>query len=95
MLLLTSSVLLSSCTTVSNWFYEEEELEIRRLKPIEAQFSPTESWSVDLGDGIGKFYSKLRPAVAYDKVFAANRQGVVSAYEQSTGKRFLARQAAR
>ena len=87
LLLLTSSVLLSSCTTVSNWFYEEEELEIRRLKPIEAQFSPTESWSVDLGDGIGKFYSKLRPAVAYDKVFAANRQGVVSAYEQSTGKK--------
>jgi len=87
LLLLTSSVLLSSCTTVSNWFYEEEELEIRRLKPIEAQFSPTESWSVDLGDGIGKFYSKLRPAVAYDKVFAANRQGVVSAYDQSTGKK--------
>tara|TARA_R110002167_G_scaffold41337_6_gene126321 strand:+ start:1054 stop:2301 length:1248 start_codon:yes stop_codon:yes gene_type:complete len=85
-LLLTSSVLLSSCTTISNWFYDEEELEIRRLKPIEAQFTPTEVWSVDLGAGIGKFYSKLGPAVAYDKVFAANRQGNVSAFEQATGK---------
>jgi outer membrane protein assembly factor BamB len=85
-LLLTSSVLLSSCTTISNWFYDEEELEIRRLKPIEAQFTPTETWAVDLGVGIGKFYSKLRPAVAYDKVFAANRQGIVSAFEQTTGK---------
>tara|TARA_R110000751_G_scaffold212278_2_gene315716 strand:+ start:17356 stop:18594 length:1239 start_codon:yes stop_codon:yes gene_type:complete len=86
-LLLTSSVLLSSCTTISNWFYDEEELEIRRLKPIEAQFTPTEIWSVNLGSGIGKFYSKLSPAVAYGKVFAASRQGVVAAYEQSTGKK--------
>jgi outer membrane protein assembly factor BamB len=86
-LLLTSSVLLSSCTTISNWFYDEEELEIRRLKPIEAQFTATEIWSADLGAGIGNFYSKLSPAVAYDKVFAANRQGIVSAYDQATGKK--------
>jgi outer membrane protein assembly factor BamB len=86
-MLLISSVLLTSCTTISNWFYEEEELEIRRLKPIEAQFIPTEIWSADLGDGIGQFYSKLRPAVAYDKVFAANRQGRVNAYDQVTGKK--------
>ncbi len=79
--------MLSSCTTISNWFYDEEELEIRRLKPIEAQFTPTEIWSVNLGSGIGKFYSKLSPAVAYGKVFAASRQGVVAAYEQSTGKK--------
>jgi outer membrane protein assembly factor BamB len=86
-ILLISSVLLSSCTTISDLFYEEEELEIRRLKPIEAQFTPTEIWSENLGAGIGKFYSKLRPAVAYDKVFAANRQGQVNAYDQATGKK--------
>lgn len=90
-LLLTSSLLLSSCTTISNWFYDEDELEIRRLKPIDAQFSPSEAWSVDLGDGIGKFYSKLKPAVAYGKVFAANRQGIVSAYDQVTGKKIWTR----
>jgi outer membrane protein assembly factor BamB len=86
-MLLISSVLLSSCTTISNWFYEEDELEIRRLKPIESQFTPTQTWSVDLGTGIGKYYSKLSPAVAYDKVFAANRQGQVNAYDQLTGKK--------
>jgi outer membrane protein assembly factor BamB len=79
--------LLTSCTTISNWFYEEDELEIRRLKPIESQFTPTQTWSVDLGTGIGKYYSKLSPAVAYDKVFAANRQGQVNAYDQLTGKK--------
>jgi outer membrane protein assembly factor BamB len=86
-LLITSSLLLTSCTTISNWFYEDEELETRRLKPIEAKFTPTETWSVELGDGIDKFYSKLRPAVAYNKVFAANRQGLVNAYDQVTGKK--------
>jgi outer membrane protein assembly factor BamB len=86
-LLIASSVLLTSCTTVSNWFYEDEELETRRLKPIEARFTPTQAWSVELGDGIDKFYSKLRPAVAYDKVFAANRQGLVNAYDKATGKK--------
>jgi outer membrane protein assembly factor BamB len=86
-LLLTFSVLLTSCTTISNFFYDEEELETRRLKPIEVQFTPTETWSVNLGDGIDKFYSKLKPAVAYDMVFAANRQGEVSAYDQATGKK--------
>lgn len=86
-LLLVSSVLLSSCTIIDNWFYEEEELEIRRLKPIDSKFIPTETWSADLSPGIGQYYSKLRPAVAYDKVFAANRQGEVNAYEQATGKK--------
>jgi outer membrane protein assembly factor BamB len=86
-LLLISSVLLSGCATISNWFYEDEELEFRRLKPIAAQFTPTENWSVDVGAGIGEFYSKLKPAVAYDKVFAASRQGIVSAYDQTTGKK--------
>ena len=79
--------MLTSCTTISNWFYEDEELETRRLKPIEVQFTPIETWSVELGDGIDKFYSKLRPAVAYNKVFAANRQGLVNAYDQVSGKK--------
>jgi outer membrane protein assembly factor BamB len=86
-LLVISCILLSSCTTISNWFYEEEELEFRRLKPIEVRFTPTEVWSENLGSGIGKFYSKLRPAIAYDKVFAANRQGDVNAYDLATGKK--------
>ena len=59
LILLISTVLLSGCSTISNWFYEEEELEVRRLKPIQVQFTPTEIWSADLGVGIGKFYSKL------------------------------------
>mgnify|MGYP000695847885 CR=1 FL=1 len=85
LILLTTSLFLTGCTTVSNWFYDDDELEIRRLKPINVEFTPSKNWSVDLGVGIEQYYSKLRPAVAYDKVFAANRQGLVAAFDQETG----------
>ncbi|WP_158967621.1 outer membrane protein assembly factor BamB [Paraglaciecola sp. L3A3] len=85
-LLLSSSLVLSGCTTIANWFYDDDELEIRRLKPIDAQFTPKTLWSEDLGNGIGKFYSKLTPAVNYGKVYAANRQGLIAAFDQKTGK---------
>jgi outer membrane protein assembly factor BamB len=85
-LVVASTLLLSGCSTVSDLFYDEDEMEIRRLEPIEAQFIPTQLWSKNLGDGIGHYYSKLRPAVAYGKVFAADRQGTVAAFEQTSGK---------
>jgi outer membrane protein assembly factor BamB len=77
---------LSACSTVTNWFADEEKLEIRTLTPIEAQFTPSTLWSTDLGSGVGQYYSRIKPAVAYGKVYAANRQGTVSAFEQESGK---------
>jgi outer membrane protein assembly factor BamB len=71
---------------VANWFYDEDELEVRRLKPIESKFTPVQKWSKDLGDGVGSYFSKLKPAVNYGKIFAADRQGVIAAYDQETGK---------
>jgi len=84
---LTGAILLSSCSTVSDWFADDEEIAIRRLQPIEAQFKPTELWEQDLGKGVSYYYSRLEPALAYGKVYAANRQGLVSAFDQKTGKR--------
>lgn len=84
--LLLSSLVLGGCTTISNWFYDEEELEVRRLKPIQSEFTPKVKWSKDLGEGVGKFFSELTPAINYQKVYVANRQGVIAAYEQESGK---------
>ena len=84
--LLVSSVLLSGCSTVSDWFAEDEEIAVRRLEPINAQFSPSIMWSQELGDGIGHYYSRLEPAVAYGNVYAANRQGMIAAFDQQSGK---------
>ncbi|MFQ3235480.1 MAG: outer membrane protein assembly factor BamB [Paraglaciecola sp.] len=85
-LLLVSTFGLSACSTISNWFADEEELEVRILKPIEAQFTPQQLWSANLGEGVGHYFSHLRPALGYEMVFAANRQGRVVAFEQDSGK---------
>ena len=82
---LAVSITLSGCSTVSDWFADEEELEIRRLKPIEAKFSPMVEWERDIGDGVNHYFSRLKPVYAYDKLYAADRHGNVVAMEPETG----------
>nr|WP_218311922.1 outer membrane protein assembly factor BamB [Alteromonas antoniana] len=79
------SFTLSGCTTISNWFADDEELEIRILKPIEAQFSPKVEWDTDIGSGVDYYFSRLRPVYAYDKLFVADRHGDIRALELETG----------
>lgn len=83
---LGSAIVLGGCTTVSDWFTDDEELEIRRLPDLESQFEAQELWSQHLSGGVEFYYSQLRPAVAYDKVFAASRQGRVAAFDQQSGE---------
>jgi len=80
------AISLSGCATVSDWFTDDEELEVRRLKPIEAAFQPNIKWDLDVGDGVQDYYSRLAPAVGYGKVFAASRDGIVVAVNPETGK---------
>jgi outer membrane protein assembly factor BamB len=86
-ILLVCTLSLTACSTVSDWFYDDEELVIRKLAPLDAQFAPVQLWSKDLQSGVGHYYSRLSPAVSYGMVYAANRQGRVSAFKQDTGKR--------
>ena len=86
-LMLTAAVSLSGCSTISGWFSDEEEQEVRVLEPINAQFTPQQVWEREVGDGVGSYYSRLRPAIGYDMVVAASRQGIVSAFEKDTGER--------
>ncbi|MCU4676995.1 outer membrane protein assembly factor BamB [Catenovulum sp. 2E275] len=53
---------------------------------IQNQFSTKVEWRKSVGEGIQAFYSRLKPAVGYDKVFAADRSGLITAYEQTSGK---------
>ncbi|WP_343859752.1 outer membrane protein assembly factor BamB [Aliiglaciecola litoralis] len=80
-------LVLGGCTTVSDWFIDDEELEIRRLAPLDAKFQAKQIWSQSLTGGVDNYFSRLRPAVAYNKVFAASRQGIVAAFDQQSGKR--------
>lgn len=83
---LAASIALSGCATVSDWFADEEELEIRRLKPIDAQFTPTVKWDRDIGDGVDHYFSRLRPVYAYDRIYTADRHGNVVALVPDTGE---------
>ena len=86
-LLAAACLNLTGCSTISDWFADDEELEIKKLEPIQAQFSPTEVWEQSMGNGVSHYFSRLKPAVAYGMVFAANRQGKVAAFEQASGKK--------
>ncbi len=82
---LAISVTLSGCSTVSDWFADEEELEIRRLKPIDAKFTPSVKWDRDIGDGVDHYFSRLRPVYAYENLYAADRHGSVVAMNPENG----------
>lgn len=85
-LTLSGCSILPEWMDATTWFQDEEEAEIRRLDPINAQFSPVIVWDESVGDGVQHYFSRLSPAVAYDRVFAASRQGIVKAFDQASGK---------
>jgi outer membrane protein assembly factor BamB len=84
-LLLVIAIALGGCSTISNWFADDDELEIRRLEPIEARFQPKIAWDERVGKGVQQHYSQLRPALGYGMVYAASRQGKVMAFTQENG----------
>lgn len=90
-LLVFITLSMAGCSTISGWFTDDEELEIRTLKPIEAAFEPEELWSEDVGNGVENYYSLLRPTMGYDLLFAASRQGEITAFEPLTGKEVWSR----
>lgn len=90
-LALAMSVSLTGCTTVSNWFADEEEIEIRTLKPIDAQFEAQVVWDTEIGDGIEDYFSRLRPVYGDNKVFVASRHGEVAALDPENGERLWER----
>lgn len=77
---------LSGCATVSGWFQDDEEQEIKRLPEITMAFETKVLWSESVGDGVENYFSRLSPAVANGKLFAADREGEIVALEPATGK---------
>lgn len=92
--LATAALHLTACTSIAesakdSWediFGTEEEAAIMALDPIDQLFDARVAWKIQVGEGIGEHFSRLAPAVAYDKVFAASREGVIKAVDKSSGK---------
>jgi len=65
---------------------EEDTIVMAPLPQVSSQFTPTGSWSAEMGDGVGQFFSKLQPVSAYGKIFLASRDGEVKALNPENGK---------
>ncbi len=57
------------------------------LPMVKSQFTPEKLWSSDIGDGVGHYFSKLKPVFAYDAIYLASRDGEVKALSPETGKK--------
>lgn len=85
-------IMLSGCSVIptwmdpSTWWDDDEEVDVQELAPINAKFEPQVLWDVSVGDGVEQFFSRLAPVNAYDKVFAASRQGEVVAVDAQSGE---------
>ncbi|VXC96726.1 MULTISPECIES: outer membrane protein assembly factor BamB [unclassified Serratia (in: enterobacteria)] len=80
---LVSVTLLSGCSLFSS---EEDVVTMSPLPKVENQFTPNTVWSTSVGDGIGSYYSHLRPAYQDGTVYAADRRGIVKAMDLLDGK---------
>ncbi|MFW6094623.1 MAG: outer membrane protein assembly factor BamB [Pseudomonadota bacterium] len=57
------------------------------LVRFEPEIDLKREWSAGVGEGLGKKYLRLRPAVAADRIFAADGYGLVEARNRFTGDR--------
>ncbi len=56
------------------------------LPKVESAFKADTNWSSSVGDGIGDFYSQLKPVVEEERIYAAARDGDVTAFDRESGK---------
>lgn len=65
--------------------FEDDEDALPELPVIEQQFNPSVSWQESIGDGVEHYFSRLRPVLHDNVVYAASREGVVSALNFTSG----------
>lgn len=75
-----AAVLASGCS-----IFGDDELTYKELQPINATVTPSVVWEASVGKGVGEYYSRLNPAVAGDVIVAADRRGVVQAFNRGSG----------
>lgn len=79
---LLAATLLSGCSLFSG---EEDVVKMSPLPVVENQFKVEKLWDTSVGNGVGDFFSRLRPAYMDGKVYAASRNGEVAALDAEKG----------
>lgn len=79
---LLSVTMLSGCSLFGG---DDDAVKMSPLPKVENQFSPKKSWSSSVGNGVGDYYSHLRPVWQDGRIYAAARNGIVKAMDASSG----------
>ncbi|MFT5812579.1 MAG: outer membrane protein assembly factor BamB [Psychroserpens sp.] len=74
---------ISACSSTND---EDDELRVADLTEIKVLFTPVVKWDASVGNGVGDYFSRIQPVVAYEKVFSASRDGEAYAFDDKTGK---------
>lgn len=64
---------------------EDPDLIVAELTELENKFDVDVKWDRSVGDGTGGYFSRIKPTIAYNKVYSASRMGDVIAFDQETG----------
>lgn len=79
-------VILGLNVTACSIFEDEDDSDaIPELMEIEAKFEPDIIWQQQVGDGVEHHFSRLKPVIDGDRIYAASRAGLVKAFDWQSG----------
>ena len=70
---------LSGCSS------NDELIKIAPVPQIQTNVELQVNWDASVGSGSGEIFSRLQPTIAYSKVFASDRAGIVAAFDVTSG----------
>ena len=78
---------LAACSTISGWFESDDDdaTAPAELTDIDETVNIKELWSVDVGNGQGEGFYRLRPAIRGDMIYAAAADGEIVAVNRLSG----------
>lgn len=65
---------------------DDSEMGPAPLTEIQEEYRLKEVWSQNVGNGQGKLYNQLRPAIVGDRIYVAAANGDVEAFDRESGK---------
>ncbi|MBA6256851.1 MULTISPECIES: outer membrane protein assembly factor BamB [unclassified Colwellia] len=73
---------LSACSSTDE---EDEATKVAELTEINQTFEADVLWESSVGNGVSDYFSRIKPNVAYGKLYSASREGDVVALELKNG----------
>lgn len=81
--------MLTNCSMMNpmEWFSGSDEIEPAKLVDFDEEVSLRREWSVNVGNGQGKKFNRLQPAIEGDVIYVASNNGDVFALNRESGSR--------